>query len=83
MEYPDYQLYMNHFIFLQRLKYDTMADNKKDLHCDMIYKGDKPFKRSARTKQSTFEQLFDLLEANYKGAKFQKWVEYLKERYPF
>ena len=33
-----------------------MADNKKDLHCDMIYKGDKPFKRSARTKQSLFRE---------------------------
>lgn len=31
----------------------------------------------------TFEELFDLLETNYKGAKFQNWVKYLKERYPF
>ena len=31
----------------------------------------------------TFEELFELLGTNYKEAKYQKWINYLKKRYPF
>lgn len=33
-----------------------MKDKNYYLHCDAVYKGDKPFKRAARTKQSTFRE---------------------------
>ena len=40
-----------------------MKEEKKDLHCNAIYEGDKAFKRAARTKQSNYRA--EVLEVGY------------------